>query len=392
MAIDTDHSTWTQYTYDQKKWALVHALGLLIGLNPDLDQTNSIMYNKYATPNWTSFSNTDISELVDMYPLTVKSFSLTSNTSQYLSDVQYTFTPNVEYYKEFVDTEFEYNVVNTKAFESHTITVNSNGSAQIKFLASGTYTITCKIKSGNTVFAETSKTVTVSGDLILPDANDIKVNKAFTVTWGCNAGETLECTVSETIFGNNHSDYEVIKESSSKYSVKIKDYGNFVITFSKKNSNGAVVDLKQMYIARFYRPAMSFPEYAGDEDDVLDYRLEVFEFGCHCPEDMSEMIVTSVNPAYHIVVGDGTNLAARLYVRIYAKYYRSAFFPPNPVCRGPVTDINDYEDRIFCKGSSAILTMPQGKNGYIEVLGDGRIDYTGYYGVIIPKDESCIVQ
>ena len=60
------------------------------------------------------------------------------------------------------------------------------------------------------------------------------------------------------------------------------------------------------------------------------------------------------------------------------------------MCRGPVTDINDYEDRIFSKGSSAILTMPQGKNGYIEVLGDGRIDYTGYYGVIIPKDESCI--
>lgn len=202
----------------------------------------------------------------------------------------------------------------------------------------------------------------------------------------------MECTVSETIFGNNPSDYEVIKESSSKYSVKIKDYGNFVITFTKKNSNGAVVDLKQMYIARFYRPVMSFPEYAGDEDDVLDYRLEVFEFGCPCPEDMSEMIVTSVNPAYHIVVGDGTNLAERLYVRIYAKYYRSAFFPPNPVCRGPVTDINDSEDRIFSKGSSAILTMPQGKNGYIEVLGDGRIDYTGYYGVIIPKDESCIVQ
>lgn len=184
MAIDTDHSTWTQYTYDQKKWALVHALGLLIGLNPDSDQTNSIMYNKYATPNWTSFSNTDISELVDMYPLTVKSFSLTSNTSQYLSDVQYTFTPNVDYYKEFENTEFEYDIVNTKAFESHTISVDFDGSAQIKFLAAGTHTVTCKIKSGNKVFAETSKTVTVSGDLILPDADDIGVNKSFSNNLG----------------------------------------------------------------------------------------------------------------------------------------------------------------------------------------------------------------
>ena len=149
--------------------------------------------------------------------------------------------------KEFENTEFEYDIVNTKAFESHTISVDFDGSAQIKFLAAGTYTVTCKIKSGNKVFAETSKTVTVSGDLILPDADDIGVNKSFSITWGCAAGETLECTVSETIFGNNPSDYEVIKESSSKYSVKIKDYGNFVITITKKNSNGAVVDLKQMY-------------------------------------------------------------------------------------------------------------------------------------------------
>lgn len=51
-----------------KKCAIVHALGLLVGLKPT-DETDSIMYNRYYTPNWSSFSDTDKSDLMSKYPL-----------------------------------------------------------------------------------------------------------------------------------------------------------------------------------------------------------------------------------------------------------------------------------------------------------------------------------
>lgn len=388
LAINTSHSTWQSYSEDQKKWAIVHALGLLIGLKPT-DETDSIMYNRYYTPNWSSFSDTDKSELMSKYPLTVKSFDLDSSVSSYVSDIEYTFTPNIEYYKQFDNVTFDYEVQNLSSIVSHRLIQTSNNAAKISFYSAGTYTIKCRIRTSDIIFAEASKTIEVTSDTYLPQDGDITLNQPFNIRWNCEVGETLNCSIVENLFGNNPNDYVITKISSSEYTIKLCDYGYYTITLTKNNNNGTVIDCKEIHIKRFYRPELSFPDFTGTLDD-FDFRMDVFEIGFICPENTANMIVTSYNPSYNIVVGDGTILAERLYLKRYEKFYRNAFFPPEPVCKGPATDVNTLVELTFTKGSSAVIAMPEGRNGYFSIT-NGWLNYKGYYAVIIPEDNVTII-
>lgn len=383
LAINTRHSTWQSYSYDDKVKAMTHALGLLIGLKQN-EETDSIMYNRMGSPLWYSFSDTDKSDLMSMYPLTVKSFELSSTVSAYSSDIAYTFTPVINYYKQYTNVEFEYEVQNSSSIVSHKIVRSSNNSAKITFYSAGTYTIICRIRHEDIIFAETSKTVNVISDVCLPDDDSILINQPFSIRWSCSADETLRCSITENIFGNNASDYILNKISPSEYSIKLCDYGDYTIALTKVNSAGQILDSKELHIRRLYRPKLSFPDFTGTLDE-FDFRMDVFEVGFICPENTASMIVTSYNPPYNIVVGNGGTLVKRLYLKRFEKFYRNAFFPPEPVCKGPATDINNYVDLTFAKGSSGIIEMPEGRNGYFPKL-EGWLNYQGYYAVIIPND------
>lgn len=117
--------------------------------------------------------------------------------------------------------------------------------------------------------------------------------------------------------------------------------------------------------------------------------LSVFEIGYVCPEsseELSRMNVTSYNPSYNIKVMDGSKLKNRLYLQLYEKFYRIAFIPPAPVCKGLATCIDSPIDTTFMKGASTIIAMPEGRNGSL-VLEPGWANYMGYYAAIIPRDK-----
>ena len=395
LTINTSNASWMQLYDDQKKWAIVHALGLLVGLLPT-DEADSIMKpvnglnanNHYSY--WWGFSDNDKSDMMGMYPLIPEKFELLSEVTEYVTDVEYRFMPQVTVKKDYVDVTYEYSIESTNSIKSYNLTKNNDNTIDVKFYSAGTYVISCRIVSNDIIFAETSETISVSGDLIIPDNDDIRIGESFNIYWGCEEGANFKCYVKENIFGNNALDYSIVKTSPNEYSVKLSDYGYYVITIVKESASGAIIDTKELHIKRFYRPELSFPDFYGTEE-VFDFRIGVFEIGYICPENMSRMTVTSANAPYDIYVGDGTELKNRLYLHRYDKYYRNAFIPPAPVCMGPAVDAYSIVELVYEKGDSGILTMPAGKNGNIAVA-DGWLRYQGYYAVIIPDDEVYMVQ
>lgn len=390
ISIDTDHTTWKLYSDEEKKWAFVHALGLLIGLKPN-DEPDSIMYNRYSDPYWFAFSESDKRDLVSWYPLTVQDFEIISNTSSYQSDIEYLFEAQVTSYKDFEDVTYEYTVYSSSGIQNYTIDDSdcNYNAAKITFLSADTYTIHCTIKQGDTNFATTSITIQTSSDFILPRNSEILLNEEFDIVWACKPGETLECHIEEQLFGSSQPDYEKQPLGTNGFSIKLLDYGYYIISLTKNLINHES-KTKEIHIKRFYRPWMSFPEY-GDTMEEFDFRLNVFSLGSYnCMENPDSMIVTSHNPPYNIVVGNSAVLQERLHLKLYKKYFRDAFYPPAPVFRGPVTDMDHPMDTVLCKGTSSTIQIPGGKNYRLDVS-DGWCKYYGYHAVIIPEDEVIVV-
>lgn len=393
LAIDTNNTTWASLSMDQQKWAVVHALGLLVGLKPT-EEYDSIMKgvsglssDEYGT-YWSGFNKNDIRDLFEMYPLQLDSFDLASSQSVYQLDESYTFLPTIGSIKPVNDVTYSYSIETADSLACYECTHNDDDSISITFLASGTYSINCSVSYEGKVFATTTKAIAVEGDFNVN--GPIKLNQFFDIAWGCGENETLTCAVNELLFGNNPNDVEIVQKSPSVFSICLKDYGKYVITLKKTISDevGTRSFRKGITVEKYYRPDMIFPDFHGTTDN-FDYRMKVFEIGYVCPEsseELSRMNVTSYNPSYNIKVMDGSKLKNRLYLQIYEKFYRIAFIPPAPVCKGPATCIDSPIDTTFMKGASTIIAMPEGRNGSL-VLEPGWANYMGYYAAIIPRDK-----
>ena len=400
--INVENSTYKNFDNQTKKYLMMHALGHLVRLQDfelghdwfagtSTGDIYSIMYSySYLYQwgmSWSGFSRIDEEDLAYIYPLKPSSVDYTfvpNQTSNQLEiDKEYTIVSMVESLKSLNDCSYEYEI--SAEAESYEYTV-VNDTLKIKFYNSGTYYITLnlKLKSG-LVFSCTKEFNVIGESIVLPSESEIVVGQEFTINWLCKENQSVTYTAIETIFDNSDKNISITMLSSSEASILIKDYGSYIITMRKKGNNGNIIQTRTFYIDRFYRPEMSFPDYFGTID-VFDYRQNVFEIGRECPEDVSDIIITGLNPPYTIMVGDGGALQERLYVKQYAKFYRDAFLPPFRVDRGPVTAISTGVERTFLKGISGIIQIPAGRNGYISVPEPGWLNYTGYYAIIIPED------
>ena len=382
----------------------MHALGHLVRLKDaelnknHISETNtndifSIMYSysyllKYGMI-WSGFSYVDKEDLARVYPLLVDDFSFEITPSisnkKFYENVSYKITPTYTAVKPFTQTEYVVEV--DTGSNNYDLQVNQDGSADVIFYSQCNVAIKVDLfvkdelkKSCEDNFSVVGENITIPAS---PD--EINIGSNFPISWECSQGETVEFTGMELLFDYHPRNITISSNNKGDATVNLKSYGSYVINMVKHYENGSEDKHRTLYIDKYYRPELYFPDYFGTSD-VFDYRQKVFELGRECPEDVSDIIFTGTNPAYTITVGDGGPLQERLCVRLYEKFYRDAFIPPYRVDRGPVTVQTGYVERLYSKGRTGIIQLPPGRNGYIHVPEPGWMTYKGYYAIIIPDD------
>ena len=401
--VDVNHEVYSNLSDSQKKYAIMHALGHLIGLS-DSNEYNwiggtsnhvqtimdSYSYLQQWGMEWSGFSIWDKEDMASIYPLLPDVVSFT--VSPYVlgtmnTNIEYLITPYYEFIKEPSNISYRYTIRRSGGVNGHSMTENPDGTLSVVFYIKQSVAIELSIYIGDKVVGSYTQNYKVLGGMEISD--EVTIGQPFTIQWDLENHETLDIIASEIKFDGDDRNISISKQSSNEYIICLNDYGAYEFLIEKKNSvTGAVVKSHLLKVYRFYRPAFYFPDFYGT-DDVFDYRLEVFQVGRICPERLSEITFTSSNTPYSIVVGESATLQERLYVHIHEKFYRQAFIPPYRVDRGPVT-IENYQERVLNKGANSTIVLPAGRNGHINNLNPGSATYKGYFAVVVPEDITVV--
>lgn len=407
--INVGHQEYCNFSDETKKHLMMHILGHIIDLKdtdsetdwiPETEGTGdifSIMYSyeyltTYCGMEWSGFSRTDLEDLKKIYPLIPKSIDFhlhpsNAPTNELKTNENYVFIAEIDTIKELTDCSWEYSV--TKGNEHFCSQIGEQ--LNISFDDPGTYTISLTLTLSNGDTMNCSKEYTVIREITYPTANEIHIGQEFIIDWTCSSSEHVSFSGIETTFDKNDDNIIIENIGRGTASICIQDYGSYTITMTKYNASNTVLETKKICIDKYYHPTLYYPNTTNSEYGI-DFRQNLFEVGRECPEDVSDMTITGTNPEYSIIVNDGDPISSRLYVRIYEKFYRDAFIPPFRVDRGPVTVTSTYSERKYQAGTSVVINLPKGRNGYKEVRQPGWLNYMGYYAVVIPENHVYLLE
>ena len=198
----------------------------------------------------------------------------------------------------------------------------------------------------------------------------------------------MELVALEQYFDNNDSNIEYEQYEHGKFRIKLKDYGQYLLTFNTYNSNDEFLESKQISIRRLYHTTISLINNINPPG--YEFLMEPYDIDFICPENMRNLIVESYNPSYTMKVGDTPILQERLYVDCYEKFYRDAFIPPMRVDRRGAVNSAPPVPIIKHEGEDCYIYIPEGRNGYINIESPGWLRYYGYHVAIIPEDSFII--
>ena len=418
-SINTSHPTWQKLGEEQRKYAIMHALGHLVGLK-DADETQYKIPGTYQEQNftimrpsdeitdanllnyWSGFGDLDEVDLSYMYPLHISSMSLEASASKFEFDRDYTLTAAYVAKKSLPDATYEFSVVSMPEGASNPIRSVSSNVCTVRFDQAGRYVFKVVLSGGRgqTHRFTYEESFSVSND-VFTCSDNIKVGTAFELSWiyGNASYETdIEITASESVFDNGSSaNVNIQTLSRGQYRVTLKKPGSYTIRLEAKKTDGSVVKTKCLYIDRFYRPTMSIEPIVPE--DEFDYRLEYRTIGNVCTEDVQSFSLNIDEPynyAYTTTLSTSGSFSSRFYCQVYRKYYRETF--PAYTRRSnrmPVTDTTMHQDIIRYPGDPVTYTPDfelcnRGATYEPTIVFEGEltgyIRYKGYYAVVIPPD------
>ena len=264
-----DSKYWSELTKDQKKYALMHAIGHLVGLEHSSEYDTSIMQPEAGLATnknlWNGFSFEDKVLIPELYQLNPAKTQIDYNPTpednkgamKLKIGVKYTVTTSYTY-------EWCYNPKYTITAEP----ISNPGSYEFKKTGENSFDL-CFTEAGGCIV-----TFVVTDDI---DGTEYRYTKkfnaaydkpTFTVPSSIGLGEyydfkvayqedgfipTFRITVEESAFDNNTAQsVSIVQVSNGHVRIKFNDYGNYKVT--ARVSNNRNIPARYFYFSKYYRP------------------------------------------------------------------------------------------------------------------------------------------
>ena len=399
ITVNSSNSSFSQLNDSQKTFAIMHALGHALGLNDAESNSNwipgtsgtyatSIMnsydYNIQNGLVWQGFTDNDKEDLGYIYPLLLINprFSVNGiiSNGEMQAGCNYDIELQYDAIKQYDNCSICYSV------SSSDVTYDPNsieGHLSIISYSSGDVNVLAEVKNSvGDILDSYNENFSVIGNAPIFPSN-IALGESFTLEWPCDDGESLALLITENYFDNDDRNVSYTQSSNSTYSLRILDYGDYTITL-KQFKASRVIGEKSIHVRKLFRTDYSFEIRDTLTRSIPHWLLPNQIYAC--PEDMSQLVVTSVNNPNYVRFGDNNKLTDRIAFNTYNIYFRDAFIPPQRVDRRPVCDTTYFTLHSYPKGYDSRIELPAANNGYISIALPGWLNYYGRKGVMIPDD------
>lgn len=429
VSINTSHNTWLSLSGDQQVYAIMHAIGHLIGLKDSdeteyyIDKTSNEPYSTIMRPAdeitpadyfsyWNGFGYGDIEALAKMYPLLVTSVSISADSQTLYSGYPYSLICSYEARKDIPNVNYKFSVISMPESASNPIVSADGNKCVVEFNVPGIYTIKAEVLGGDdqTIRGTYTKTLLVVGlnRFIYPKITEVRINTPFEIIWDKYVdGKKADVTMTgiESCFdGGNSSNLEISNPSIGQFNVILKEYGSYTLTMEARLEE--FVERKVIQIDKFYKPLrMVMDSLNINLEEDIDYRQEPFIIGDYCQKvDTTDTTNTTnhicARTPYSTKLSQSGTLEGRLFCKVYKKYYKESFpVAARAVQRRPITDTTFVRTVIRYPGDDVTYT-PDFDLHDIEVYYTSPVysdygpvmyeRYRGYYGIVVPESRIYI--
>lgn len=290
ICINTKHKLWKAIDATQKKYAIMHALGHLVGCGHSdfmahqyqgtMPDPNSIMQDEQGLSEnnsmWQGFTMWDIQALQTMYKLEPATHKIScqpeitgSDKTKMVVGTEYTLTASYEYDWLFNPT-YSYEVIAAEDVVTYSV---KNNTLKLKFLKGGSCTVRVlaldaygEKKPDGSDYAFEVDYYAYPDKPTFTYPSSIGLNEFYTFRMALNNPDyknvTYKYTVGEEFFDNN-TDRSVDIEHDGKGTARIRfnDYGKYTVTaeaFYEGKSSKFVFGFTKLYR----------PDYTIDEEKV----------------------------------------------------------------------------------------------------------------------------
>lgn len=436
LQIDPDNATFSSLSSEQKKYAIMHALGHVIKLD-DADEGNTtiedsiwneriytIMNMSYFMDdmyNCTGFSYTDQDNLAAIYPIqesiihgvkqnVTSDPQLPVNTLKQYKTYEFTSEP-ITPKRGDEDFYCEYEVNGPS--DDYVVTMVNDTTASIRFNTAGTYRIRSILKShdiNGLEFCSEAVTYNVINDVYSVPVSDpedenynrtISLGTPFELQWiyADRNYPDAEIVVSgmEYYFGDGSDNIEIDEISNGKVSVTLNEYGRYRITMKAVTPGGQILKVRRFLINEFWHPNMWVAQ-----DDFEFYYTPVFfekqrDIIYETPLDSPKAHEDSGE--YIIMIGRDLVMRHNFYADLYMSYHRQYEEFGLGERRMDVryaTEAEPFSCIEIAAGSEQVAYGPLKPMRILNVSGECGVPnyaYANYYGhavVIIPDDSISI--
>lgn len=260
VAIDTQHQKWGLLSDTQKKYFIMHALGHVIGLDDITEELDYLwdptimkshtFISESNTEVWSGFSENDIAQLQQLYPIPTTEFAFewsgSDSTSELLCQTNSTISVAVT---QSGGNQIDYTVEYTVDADESDYTVSEWGSTlNFEFLEAGTYTVTITPVTEEKAFAGETVEIVVydipemgySWSPELPNTeNKFQINEPYHLSIEGLASEfDLTVTIAAETSGNQ---YTCTKVNDREYQITFEDLGTYDIALIVKRGTRTLI-------------------------------------------------------------------------------------------------------------------------------------------------------
>lgn len=411
IIINTNTKLWKTIDATQRKYAIMHAIGHLVGLG-HYDFSGKHYPNTIADPNtimqdergllqnnslWQGFTGHDINALVEMYYLEPATHKITcqpeitgSDKTKMVVGTEYTLTASYEY-DWLVNPAYSYEVIAAKDVVTYS---EKNNTLKLKFLKGGSCTVRVRATDAYGEKKPDGSDYAFEVDYYAyPDKptftypSSIGLNTFYTFRMALNNPDyknvTYKYTVGEEFFDNN-TDRSVDIEHDGKGTARIRfnDFGKYTVTaeaFYEGKSSKFVFGFTKLYR----------PDYTIDGESAPGESYGNIDLPVYTTTPTGDNLLSM----QHVLVHFDTQplMPHRMACDIQDDIRQQCWHAPERVDYR-ILEIRSYRLVTLNKGDSSFVRLPPGR----EYWHPDSINYLGHTTRVYPyawifytEDDRC---
>ena len=390
--IKTSDVWWKKLSGEQRRYAIMHALGHLIGLkdydeNPWVPNSSSSSFDQFSIMKpsdeitdtwkdmyWNGFSPTDKIDIPALYPLYPESFSVSVSPKPednvFETGIQYVFTSEYESLKSMTGLSYKMLINYIDPSSDDMIIDSETGKFNVIFSEPGECNISVEMIGKNNTVRATDDignyvVASIVDQLNCPDVSQIKIDEPFNVEWlyenSMYPNAYVEFSAGEVYFDNGGSQNVTVKRTSDNSAdITIHDYGCYRIT--AKLINGPQEDnVKTISISKLYRPELTVEPDLVVWDVPQSFTTATLEGFFPLPAEAFDFSNGGVSQ-HKVIIGDEPILSGRVHIDYALKYYINKDLLNSPDRPEHWLLVDHIGSVTFAKGESNVQYLPQVKD------------------------------